>query len=160
MSQNRKSKGGEKREMPHEPWISVWTHGSDIIRRGSDDKLHHFSLDVEKLSKTQLEKMHLLDETTTYPNKKQYSLDLDAAHEIVSFGKPDYDREVFHVSGTVTEKNEAPKDFGMSNLVAVAVLDFAHNLPIQTRNELVALLESWIVKLKPPMLGIAPESTP
>ncbi len=130
--------------MPHEPWIMVWTHGSDIVSRGGD-KVQHLSLDVEQLNEIQFKKMQLADVPSA---DKQYEVAYDKGHTVVPSGG--HYHNVYHVSGTVTEKNEAPKEFGMKNLVAIAVLDFADILPKETKRDLIALLRLWIENLEKP----------
>ena len=137
-------------ELPHQPWVTVWTHGSGIARRG-DDKLEHLSFDVEELNANQFRRM-TVDET------KEYKLVYDDKH---GFEYPESGPSVYHVSGTVTEKDQAPKEFGMKNLVAIAALDFADELAEETRQDLINLLKGWIKKLEnPPSPPQSPPPSP
>ena len=63
--------------------------------------------------------------------------------EHLSLDVEDCGPQLYHVSGTVTEKDAAPKEFGAKNLVAIAVLDFADQLAEKERKELLALLQKW-----------------
>ena len=121
--------------MPHESWITVWTHGSGIVAYGhpyTEDRVHHFSLDVEEL------------QNPLHDERGEKDFYLGSEHRDVYRGEGDF----YHVSGKITANAKLPKEFGPDNLVALAVLDMADSLPVDLKAKLIDILQAWIERIR------------